>query len=99
MNDKVLAGQQVWQDSKCISCHAIYGLGGHMGPDLTNAVTRAGDETIIAVLRYGMGAMPPQELADGEAEELVAYLRYVDSTGVYPTRSFPGFAFGRTGQD
>lgn len=93
------AGQRLWQAGGCISCHSLYGLGGHIGPDLTNAAARVDDDAMRAILRYGAGRMPPQQLTESETDGLIAYLRYIDSTGVYPTGSFPGHAFGRSGED
>lgn len=90
-----MAGQALWQSRNCAACHALYGLGGHLGPDLTNAVSRIGDDGARAVIAYGLGKMPPQDLTAGEADRLVAYLRAVDATGVYPVGSFPDDAFGR----
>lgn len=94
-----VAGQTLWQERTCISCHALYGLGGHLGPDLTNAVTRLGEDGARAILLGGSGRMPPQSLTPEEADRLIAYLRYVDSTGVYPTGSFPAYSFGRFEKD
>lgn len=99
MSAGALAGQQVWQARNCTSCHSLYGLGGHIGPDLTNAMTRVGEDGARAILHYGMGRMPPQVLTPEEAGQVIAYLRYVDSTGVYPTPSFPDHSFGRFGKD
>lgn len=99
MGADAVAGQTLWQERNCISCHALYGLGGHLGPDITNAVTRVGEDGARAVLLGGAGRMPPQPLTPEEADRLVAYLRYVDSTGVYPTRSFPAYSFGRFEKD
>ena len=33
---QVKRGQQIYQQSNCMACHQFYGLGGYMGPDLTN---------------------------------------------------------------
>lgn len=97
--DDALAGQQLWQARNCVACHALYGLGGHTGPDLTNVVSRIGEDSTRAVLIYGRGKMPPQRLTPREEQSLAAYLRFVDSTGVYPTRTFPDHAFGRTREE
>lgn len=99
MTADALAGQRIWQSQDCISCHSLYGLGGHIGPDLTNAATRVGEDGLRAMVRYGAGKMAPQQLTSSETDSLVAYLRYVDSTGVYPTKSFPAYAFGRSEEE
>lgn len=99
MGSDAVAGQRLWQERTCISCHALYGLGGHLGPDLTNAVTRLGEDGARFILHNGAGRMPPQPLTPEEEGRLIAYLRYVDSTGVYPTGSFPAYSFGRFEKD
>jgi len=41
-SEKALQGQQLWQQNNCFSCHQIYGLGGYLGPDLTNVYSQRG---------------------------------------------------------
>lgn len=91
------AGQKVWRVHGCTSCHAIYGLGGHTGPDLTNAWSRLGREYVRTVLHDGVRAMPAFALTDAEIADLLAYLEDVDATGVYPphTNFAPVFGVGR----
>ncbi|MHA1544136.1 MAG: c-type cytochrome, partial [Alphaproteobacteria bacterium] len=36
------AGQRLFQKKNCIACHQFYGLGGYMGPDLTNVISEDG---------------------------------------------------------
>ena len=35
----IAAGRIVWQKNNCQSCHQLYGLGGYLGPDLTNEMS------------------------------------------------------------
>ena len=35
-----LAGRRVWLANNCQACHQLYGFGGFLGPDLTNAASR-----------------------------------------------------------
>jgi mono/diheme cytochrome c family protein len=99
LSAEALTGQNLWQARNCVACHALYGLGGHTGPDLTNVISRIGEDSTQAVLAYGRGKMPPQGLTPREQQSLAAYLAYIDSTGIYPTGTFPDHAFGRTREE
>ena len=47
LNSSALRGQQLWQNNNCWACHQIYGLGGYLGPDLTNIYSHKKKERII----------------------------------------------------
>ncbi|MFQ5564781.1 MAG: c-type cytochrome [Paracoccaceae bacterium] len=89
----VAAGAEVWRSENCIACHAIYGLGGHIGPDLTNTVSRLGPDGVATKVAGGGRAMPAIVLDEEAAASLIAWLSYIDATGVYPLpRHFaPGY--------
>jgi nitric oxide reductase subunit C len=89
----VAAGAEVWRSENCIACHAIYGLGGHLGPDLTNTIARLGAAGAAAKVAAGGGRMPRFALTQEAAANLIAWLAYIDATGVYPLpRHFsPGY--------
>jgi len=89
----VAAGAEVWRSENCIACHAIYGLGGHIGADLTNTISRLGADGVAAKISAGGGAMPPFALPEETVANLIAWLAYIDATGVYPLpRHFsPGY--------
>lgn len=89
----VAAGAGVWRAANCIGCHSIYGLGGHIGPDLTNAISRLGAAGVTGALYGGGARMPRFDLSDDSTANLVAWLSYIDGTGVYPLpRHFsPGY--------
>lgn len=82
------AGQQVFQDNNCIACHQFYGLGGYMGPDLTNVISARGEAYSRAFIAAGTARMPNFGLDDGEVSALIAYLGYVDQTGTYPPEDY-----------
>ena len=42
------AGMRLWQENNCQSCHQFYGLGGYMGPDLTNVAARRDEQRLRA---------------------------------------------------
>mgnify|MGYP003393086175 CR=1 FL=1 len=77
----IRSGMSTWQEQNCQSCHQLYGLGGYMGPDLTNTFTSKGGPRIRTFIRYGTGRMPSHALNETEIEGLVAFLGWVASTG------------------
>jgi mono/diheme cytochrome c family protein len=94
MSDGALNGQQVWRENGCTSCHAILGLGGHAGPDLTNVISRRGPIYSQSVIEFGIGIMPAREIGEADMADLLLYLEHVDGQAVYPIRDFPDGSFG-----
>lgn len=90
----IAQGQIIWQQKKCISCHSIYGLGGHLGPDLTNIIKRRGDDYTRALIRSGNNKMPAQSFNSQELDQLMAYLQRVGESGTYPPTSLTAPSFG-----
>jgi len=90
-----IMGQELWRSNGCGHCHSVYGVGGHFGPDLTNAISRRGDEYARAIISFGGARMPPQSLSDSELDQMIAYLSFIDATGTYPLQSFWKDYFGR----
>ena len=87
-------GAVVWRREHCASCHAIYGLGGHLGPDVVDSHTLRGPHFLRNIIRGGAIAMPGFDLSDAEIDDLVAFLAHLDGTGTYPFRSRPLPLFG-----
>ena len=85
----------MWRDNTCASCHALFGLGGQTGPDLTNILRARGTNTVRETIRSGRGDMPGHGLAEADLDSLMAYLAFVESTGEYPLRTRPIAIFGR----
>lgn len=75
-------GKKLWQEKNCGSCHQVYGLGGYLGPDLTNIYSSRTEAHIKAFLRTGTNVMPDFKLNDEQIAQLVAYLKSMDSTGI-----------------
>ena len=81
LEDQALRGAEVWHEESCQSCHALYGYGGFLGPDLTNFASR-GDKTRLDVwLMAGPGAMPQFDLPDEDREALWSWLEALDTSG------------------
>ncbi len=77
------AGMDIWQSKNCQACHQLYGLGGYMGPDLTNIVSdrTKGAAYAAAFIKVGTARMPDLKLTDDEVNKLVAFLSWVDKSG------------------
>ncbi len=85
---QVTAGLALYQEKNCIACHQLYGLGGHMGPDLTNVVSAPdkGVDYARAFIENGTSKMPDYNLSEAQVDALVQFLEFVDSTGTYPPK-------------
>ena len=75
-------GRSIWLANNCQSCHQIYGFGGFLGPDLTNAAGHLTQARIDAILTEGAGSMPAFQLADDERAAIARFLTEVDETGI-----------------
>lgn len=84
------AGKLVFQQYNCIACHQVYGLGGYMGQDLTNVMSAQGkgEHYVKAFLQSGSQKMPNFNLSEDEMSALIAYLNYIDKTGISPVVDF-----------
>ncbi len=79
----VLDGWHTWQSKNCQACHQLYGLGGYMGPDLTNIASAPGKGQVYmdVFIRKGTAKMPDFHLNDSEISHLVRFLVWVDKSG------------------
>jgi len=95
MSEDVKAGKHLFQKYNCTSCHQIFGLGGYMGPDLTNCMSAEGGPQRADIwLRNGSIKMPDFDLSDQEIIELLAFLSYIDKTGTSPPVDYEINAIG-----
>lgn len=90
LTEKAIQGKALFQKHNCTACHQIYGLGGYMGPDLTNIISAKwkGEQYARAFIQNGTQRMPNYHLTNEEIDFLIAYLTYVDKTGVSPVKKF-----------
>ncbi|MBW8360282.1 MAG: cytochrome c [Weeksellaceae bacterium] len=75
-------GKRLWQEKNCIACHQIYGLGGYLGPDLTNSYSQRGPDYIKAFLRSGTMVMPNYGFTEIEIQDLAQYMKSIDESGI-----------------
>ena len=89
-SDEAKKGKIAFQRHNCIACHQVYGLGGFMGPDLTNSMSTGNNKEAIAraYLKVGTLKMPNFELSEEEIEQLISYLKYLDEASIYPVVDF-----------
>jgi len=99
MGDLERQGALVYQKYNCVACHQFYGLGGYMGPDLTNVVSNRGEAVARAFIAAGTATMPDLGLASDEIDAVVAYLAFVDKTGTYPAENIEVRWFGTVDQE
>lgn len=81
-----IQGQNLWQKNNCWTCHQIYGLGGYLGPDLTNVYSEnnKGPAYISSILNSGIKSMPKYNFSKNEIDALISYFKIIDSTGYFP---------------
>ncbi|WKW47166.1 cytochrome c [Myroides sp. JBRI-B21084] len=86
LTQKALRGQHLWYKNNCNSCHQIYGLGGYLGPDLTNIYSfrNQNDAYLKILFNSGIKTMPLFDFNEQEKEELVQFLKEIDQTGHSP---------------
>lgn len=98
VNQQSVAGKKIWQEKNCQACHQFYGLGGHLGPDLTNEYSRRSPEFIAAFVQNGSEVMPQFKLSEKEMNELIAFLQSTDASGNGDPRSFSSTIYGTIDQ-
>jgi mono/diheme cytochrome c family protein len=72
-------GGEIFRRSRCVTCHAVNGRGGTLGPELTHVGAKASRDWLYTWLRdphrlQPKTLMPRFRLADDEARDLAAYL-------------------------
>lgn len=97
----VSEGRLVWQKYNCQSCHQFYGLGGYLGPDLTNFMSAPGrgEPFLKAMVKSGIKQMPAFDLTDDEIHKLAEFLKATDLSGRADPRAFKTNNLGMIEQD
>ena len=86
LSPQAIEGQEIWHKESCWACHQIYGLGGYLGPDLTNIISNPnkGPAFIKAFMNTGVNTMPKFNFTDSELDAIIEYLTSIDKTGYFP---------------
>lgn len=84
------SGLLVWQKYNCQACHQLYGLGGYLGPDLTNIYSKKGkgEAYIKAIISSGTKQMPSFNLRADEKKQLLDFLKMANASGIADPRNF-----------
>lgn len=82
-----MEGRAVYLSNNCGACHQLFGFGGFLGPDLTNATQRVSRARFGELLTDGSRQMPAYHLPPEDVDAVVAYLRAIDRTGQGVARS------------
>jgi len=98
INDSARSGRLVFQKYNCVACHQIYGLGGHMGPDLTNVMTEKGEPYVRSFVENGTQRMPKFEMSTQELDDLVSYFDYLGKTSEYQNSNYSFTWYGTVNQ-
>jgi ubiquinol-cytochrome c reductase cytochrome b subunit len=87
-----LQGAVVLQNKDCRNCHAIDGLGGKRGPDLSGVATRLSRDELVRQVVQGGGNMPAygKRLRAADVEALVDFLETLRPHGQPPARNSAG---------
>lgn len=86
-SENAIKGENLWLQNNCNSCHQIYGLGGYLGPDITNVYSKDGKgaKYIKTILNSGIQTMPKFNFSEVEKDQFVQFFKEVDETGFYPS--------------
>ena len=84
VSESIDHGRLLFQKYNCISCHQLYGLGGYLGPELTTSWSdpKVGEQIMRTFLQYGGTRMPNFHFTAKEIDDILSFLKYVDSTAV-----------------
>lgn len=84
--DKDRRAIHAWRAAGCQVCHSVYGLGGHIGPDLTGIMRRRSGGYVRAMMMAGPTGMPSyRDLGQDQIDAIVAYLSIVNPPTAYPS--------------
>ena len=78
LSEQALQGRRLWHENACQVCHQLYGQGGFLGPDLTNAASRMDEARLTSLLTVGSGQMPALGFGADQITQITAFLEAMD---------------------
>jgi nitric oxide reductase subunit C len=78
LSDEAVEGRKLYHRNACQVCHQLWGQGGFLGPDLTNAGSRVDPTRLSSLLTVGSGQMPPMHMATHEIAAIRSFLTEID---------------------
>ena len=71
-------GRKLFHNGSCQVCHQLWGQGGFLGPDLTNAASRLDETRLASLMTVGSGQMPAFNYSPEQIAHLRAFLQEID---------------------
>lgn len=78
LSDQAVEGRKLFHDGSCQVCHQLWGQGGFLGPDLTNAASRVDETRLASLMTVGSGQMPAFDYTPEQVAQLRAFLEEID---------------------
>lgn len=78
LSDEAVEGRKLFHDGSCQVCHQLWGQGGFLGPDLTNAASRVDPTRLASLMTVGSGQMPAFDYTEEQIAQLRAFLEEID---------------------
>ena len=75
-------GRKLFHEGSCQVCHQLWGQGGFLGPDLTNASSRVDETRLASLLTVGSGQMPAYAYAGQQIQYIRSFLEEIDRPDV-----------------
>ena len=82
LSEDAVAGRKLYHDGSCQVCHQLWGQGGFLGPDLTNAASRVDETRLSSLLTVGSGQMPAFGYTPEQVRLMGAFLSEIDRPDV-----------------
>ena len=78
LTEQAVEGRKIFHEESCQVCHQLWGQGGFLGPDLTNAASRVDETRLASLLTVGSGQMPAFDMSAEQIAAVSAFLNELD---------------------